>query len=1199
MGKKLFISVFGLTVVVIGTVLLGPHLVNWNDYKPEIAAQVKSLTGRDITIGGDLGMRIFPAPTLTVRDFRLANVAGASAPDMVRLEALQVRVALLPLLGGEVQVESVRLVNPVIYLEKLPDGSANWEFDAPDAVNAKGGLGKPSALATREAVPESSKSVGVVGAQVSLDHFEVTNATLIYRELGANASITSEQKVEGLDATLRAKTLSGPFEAKGKVNFQGMTLSFEVSSGTIIEGRTVPLNVAVFAPGNSRLGFSGAITALETAPHYKGKVNATGDNLAELLQGATGGGAAPGILAQPFSLTVQADASQTSVMLNEIEFSLGTNRIDGSALATLGDAITFEVDVKAGKVDLDQILKAAGAAPADNTKAEGVSKSPPKVTSAGSNKKAAGGGIQLPQNISGKVAVQVAALTYKGGQISDLELAADLKDGVLNVSKATAMAPGVTDVSLTGTATTKDGNLAFDGNTFVVISDPSGLANWLGAKVPDGIAGRVRKISYKSKVALTSESLTLSGIDVGVDRSRISGGVTLALRKRLSFGASINVDTLNLDAYLNGGSSKKAAASATPASAKTKSSGASISEVAGAWAALRALNDFDANANFKVGVLSYGGKSYRDIRFDGTLYSGELKIREAKLGSFGGASGAIKGTLNGFGGVPELSNVTFNAKAADVAKLARQLGNADVPKGIGAAKVSGSVNGSLLKPKLSIKADAMGGKTAVEGSFSLLPIGFGFDGIIKTTHPKPTKVFSAMGLDYRPKGPIAAMDLGFNLKSDGKTHEVTNISGTLDKTTLAGVATITTGGAKTGISANLQAGDLNIEHFLPREGKTKKSASFRQRLRRGLKPGVVLASMGVNTYEPVAELAQASRANRRWSRDVIGLSVLNTINADVTLTAKSIRYAKHKLTNADVHATVANGVLNADRIKGKIYGGPVSGTAKVRAKGAPTMDVKLNLNDLNVAQVMKAVAGQKGVKGALKFNMAFTANGNSQAKLVSSLNGKGGLSITGLDVKQGGKGSALSGVVGLVAAMNQFSQLGAGAKSSGLADVNTRFRIKKGVAQLREAAITSAMGSGNAEGSIDIAAWAMDISGLLTVEPNLVTSLLSKGRIGRQEVPFKLKGVLDDPKVKIGVRKAAPAAGTEQTAPEAAKDPRQILLEQMLNVPGSEQQIEQKKKKKKKNKKKQNQQTQPAPQKIKPEDIIIKGIMDGLLKNKP
>ena len=45
---------------------------------------------------------------------------------MVRLKSLEVRIRFLPLLKGNIEVESVTLVEPVIELEVLADGRANW-----------------------------------------------------------------------------------------------------------------------------------------------------------------------------------------------------------------------------------------------------------------------------------------------------------------------------------------------------------------------------------------------------------------------------------------------------------------------------------------------------------------------------------------------------------------------------------------------------------------------------------------------------------------------------------------------------------------------------------------------------------------------------------------------------------------------------------------------------------------------------------------------------------------------------------------------------------------------------------------------------------------------------------------------------------------------------------------------------------------
>ncbi|MDH5188641.1 MAG: AsmA family protein, partial [Rhodospirillaceae bacterium] len=760
-----------------------------------------------------------------------------------------------------------------------------------------------------------------------------------------------------------------------------------------------------------------------------------------------------------------------------------------------------------------------------------------------------------------------------------------------------------------GSAQAGNDGLVFNGKTSMVSSKPMELASWMGVSLNDGIAQRVRQVSYQSNIQINSQSLTLSGISVALDRSHLSGGITLALRDRLSFGASIEIDSLNLDSYFPQTTVKKSANDNKSASADKDSTSGTVANIASVWSALRALNDFDANTKIKAGEITQGGNTYKNISFDGTLYAGQLEIRDARVGSFAGSAASLKGKFNGFGGIPEMSGVGISLATNNVATLARQYGVASVPEKIGVAKINVSADGSLLKPKINVSTKAMGGEYGLNGAISFLPLSFGFNGHATLKHAKPIEVFSNIGLAYRPKGPLAGMDLGFDIKTDGKEHQISNISGTLDATAMAGGVNISTAGTKTGISAALQTGAIYLEHFMPAEGSAKTASNNNDayRSKQKLMPGVILASWN-NPQNPV-EMAQAtspsSRASKRWSRDNIDLSVLDTINADVTLVSSAVYYGKHKLDNADIHATVANGVLLADRIKATAYGGPVSGSATIRAKGQPTMEANLNISALDVGGALMAASKQAGVKGALDFNLGFNASGKSAAELVSSLNGNGGLDISGLDVKQSGKGNALSGVIGLVAAMNQLSIPAPGSKG-GLAELKVGFDIKNGIATLGNATISSAMGQGSANGSVDIAAWGMDVSGLMTVEPNLVTSLLSKGKIGRQEVPFSLKGALDGPGVNFGIRQAAqpntPTTGDETVAPAPSGQPispEQLILEQIFGKQKQAQPQPQQPAPQPDQQTGQQPAPEPAPQpqrQLKPEELLIQGIMGKLLK---
>ena len=126
--KKIFIGLGVFLLLIVGGAIIAPSFIDWNARLPEIADQVKKATGRDLTIDGKLEVRIFPAPMVTARGVTLGNVKGGKAPHMVSLDAVEVRVAFMPMLSGQVQVERVRLVKPVITIEKLADGRSNLNF---------------------------------------------------------------------------------------------------------------------------------------------------------------------------------------------------------------------------------------------------------------------------------------------------------------------------------------------------------------------------------------------------------------------------------------------------------------------------------------------------------------------------------------------------------------------------------------------------------------------------------------------------------------------------------------------------------------------------------------------------------------------------------------------------------------------------------------------------------------------------------------------------------------------------------------------------------------------------------------------------------------------------------------------------------------------------------------------------------------
>ena len=126
--KKLLISVATIAIIFVATVLILPTFINWNQYREEITSQVRNALGQELNIKGDIKLTILPSPALAINGIHLANMEGTSTADFVTLKSLEVNIALIPLLGQNIQITSVRLVEPVVNLEILEDGTNNLAF---------------------------------------------------------------------------------------------------------------------------------------------------------------------------------------------------------------------------------------------------------------------------------------------------------------------------------------------------------------------------------------------------------------------------------------------------------------------------------------------------------------------------------------------------------------------------------------------------------------------------------------------------------------------------------------------------------------------------------------------------------------------------------------------------------------------------------------------------------------------------------------------------------------------------------------------------------------------------------------------------------------------------------------------------------------------------------------------------------------
>src|SRR5262245_5116884 len=228
--KKVLWIVGGLIGLLIVAAIAAPFFVDLNNYKAEIAQKAKEATGRDLAIDGDISLSILPTPGVTVSKLRFGNAPGGSVPDMATLEAATVKVALMPLFSGNVEVDEVVLEKPTFIFEKLKDGSGNWQISPQAQAPEAGVTPSPS-----PAPPSSGGGMGVVIKSASIE-----GGTLIYRDLAQG----TEQKVETLNIDLSLDSLTGPFQAEGGATVVNIPLGFKVKTGALNQQAPMPVDIS-------------------------------------------------------------------------------------------------------------------------------------------------------------------------------------------------------------------------------------------------------------------------------------------------------------------------------------------------------------------------------------------------------------------------------------------------------------------------------------------------------------------------------------------------------------------------------------------------------------------------------------------------------------------------------------------------------------------------------------------------------------------------------------------------------------------------------------------------------------------------------------------------------------------------------------------------------------------------------------------
>ena len=126
MVKKISISLISLFVLIIVAIGIISATIDPNDYRNDITEVVKKQTGRDLNFD-NIELSFFPSLGANLENVTLSNAPGFEASHFVKVNQVQVSVAIMPLLSKQLEVDTLTLHGLDVKLARNAEGVSNWD----------------------------------------------------------------------------------------------------------------------------------------------------------------------------------------------------------------------------------------------------------------------------------------------------------------------------------------------------------------------------------------------------------------------------------------------------------------------------------------------------------------------------------------------------------------------------------------------------------------------------------------------------------------------------------------------------------------------------------------------------------------------------------------------------------------------------------------------------------------------------------------------------------------------------------------------------------------------------------------------------------------------------------------------------------------------------------------------------------------
>lgn len=599
-----------LLVLVLSSALIAPYFIDWSVYRPDIERYASRLVGRDVRIAGQVRIAILPTPILSVTDLRIANLEGAVTEDFLKAENLEIRIALSPLLKGEVDVQSLVFEGATVELERIKGVGNNWYL---------GPTGGWTEFLSAEDIEVTSATI--------------RNSAVVFRD-GARGGLA---RLDNVDLEVSAASLAGPYRVRGTLTHENKLLFASVQTGRMAPQGTMRLSVTLEPDGEyvPIYSFDGKVVPQGEASRLDGKLRIRRD-LPVLVEDAPPLDTAE--VGLPFLLTSKVSADFSRIDISEIEFLIDQaqpgSHISGNLTVGLGDELRLDAALETRHLDLDRLSERGGFALRDIAPGLATVDRIAELVFA------------APDDLRGTFRFTANALTIGRETVEGVELSATVSGRSLKVSRAAAVLPGRSEVTLSELElAVRNGIAGFEGDLTLSSRDTRGFFAWA---LPEGEAylkSQPRAFKGASRlqgrIALDNRSIGVRQATVNVDGTTAQGALLVVPGPIPEFFGDVSASRIDFDRYLP--SEKQDPADVVPHDPLSRLlSGMNVS----------ALAAFNGKFNLRTGPFVRWGLAGNALKAAVEVNDGTVQLARTQVSGFNGIDFGFEGDVRWIEGRP-------------------------------------------------------------------------------------------------------------------------------------------------------------------------------------------------------------------------------------------------------------------------------------------------------------------------------------------------------------------------------------------------------------------------------------------------------------------------------------------------------------------------------------------------------------------